>query len=99
MHIFTSSDYTDDDVNEIRASFADLQGLVMEAYTTTLQNQIFHSLIELNSLLLQLSLSSGRIHTNAVDKLAAVLHNNAKIKELRLQHCLLKSSQSSSSNY
>ena len=81
LHNFTSSDYTDDDVNEIGASFADLQGLVMEGYTTTLQNQIFHSLIELNNLLL-LSLSSGRIHTNAVDKLAAVLHNNSKIKEL-----------------
>ena len=95
LHNFTSSDYTDDDVNEIGAmvaSFADLQGLVIEGYTTTLQNQIFHSLIELNSLLL-LTLSSGRIHTNAVDTLAAVLHNNAEIKALRLGRCLLKSSQ------
>ena len=95
LHNFTPSDYTDADVNEIGAtvaSFADLQGLVMEGCTTALQNKIFHSLIELNSLLL-LTLSSGRIHTNAVDKLAAVLCNNTIIKELRLRYCLLKSSQ------
>ena len=95
-HVFfrniTFTDYTDQDVREIAtvvSSFTDLEELFMIGCSTALQDHIFCCLNKLHSF----TLSSSRIHRNAMDKLAMVLLNNNQIKKLWLNDCLLKSSQ------
>ena len=92
---FTLNDYTEQDVDEIVtiiASFTGLEKLVIGGYSTALQNRILNSLTKMKSLI-SFDLSCSRMGTNAVTKLATFIQSNCKIQELKLNFCLLTSSQ------
>ena len=92
---FTLNDYAEQDIDEIvtmTASFTGLEELVIGGYSTALQNRILNSLTKMKSLI-SFDLSCSRMDTNAVTKLTTFLQSNCKIQELKLNFCLLTSSQ------
>ena len=91
----TLNDYCEQDVDEIVtmiASFTQLEEFVIGGYSASLQNCILNSLTKLINLR-SLDLSCSRIDSNAATNLATILQSSCKIQELKLNFCILKSSQ------
>ena len=92
----TLNDYSEQDIDEIMtimASFTGLEELVIGGYSTALQNCILNSLTMCPlTNPISLDLSCSRMNMNAITKLATFI-DSCKILELKLNFCLLTSSQ------
>ena len=93
----TLNEYSEQDIDEIvttMASFTGLEELVIGGYSTALQNCILSSLTTRTlTNPISLDLSCSRMNTNAITKLATFIRSGCKILELKLNFCLLTSSQ------